>query len=379
MTVIVETDVLVIGAGMAGASTAAELAGLGRKVVLLERESQPGMHATGRSAALFSETYGGPAVRALTRASRDFYMTPPGGFADHPLVKARPAMHVADADGLPALHAFAISPDVAAVTRTLDTAEALKRCPILRAEHAVGVVLEYGSQDIEVHGLHQAYLRKLRAHGGQLRTDVMPEALARKGNVWRAETAAGVFEAPVVVNAAGAWAGEVAMLAGASLFEIEPRRRTAVLVDAPANMDIAEWPFVIDAAELFYFKPDAGRLLLSPADETPSPPCDAQADEMDIAVAIDRVESATTLQVRHVRHRWAGLRTFVHDRTPVIGFDPKAEGFFWVAALGGYGIQTAPGVGRLASTLIATGALSPELEAHGVNLADMAVERLLAV
>jgi len=375
--VILETDVLVIGAGMAGASTAAELAGLGRKVVLLERESQPGMHATGRSAALFSETYGGPAVRALTRASRDFYLTPPDGFTDHPLVKLRPAMHVADAAGLPTLHAFATSPDVAAVTHTLDTADALRRCPILRSEHAVGVVLEYGSQDIEVHGLHQAYLRKLRAHGGQLKTDVMPQALQRRGNVWRAETAAGVFEAPVVVNAAGAWAGEVAALAGASVFEIEPRRRTAVLVDAPQNMDIADWPFVIDAAELFYFKPDAGRLLLSPADETPSPPCDAQADEMDVAIAVDRFEQATTLEVRHVRHRWAGLRTFVHDRTPVIGFDPKAEGFFWVAALGGYGIQTAPGVGKLAATLIATGKLSPELEDHGVNLTDLAVERLI--
>jgi D-arginine dehydrogenase len=372
-----ETDVLVIGAGMAGASTAAELAGLGRRVVLLERESQPGMHATGRSAALFSETYGGPAVRALTRASRDFYLSPPEGFTESSLVKLRPAMHVADAEGLATLNAFASSPDVAAVIRPLDTAEALRRCPILRAEHAVGVVLEFGSQDIEVHGLHQAYLRKLRAHGGQLKTEAMPHALTRRGALWRAETTDGAFEAPVVVNAAGAWAGEVAKLAGASMFDIEPRRRTAVLVDAPPNVNVAEWPFVIDAAELFYFKPDAGRLLLSPADETPSPPCDAQPDEMDIAIAIDRVETATTLQVRHVRHRWAGLRTFVHDRTPVIGFDPKAEGFFWVAALGGYGIQTAPGVGKLASTLIATGRLSSELEDHGVALGDMAVERLL--
>jgi len=371
-----QADVLVIGGGMAGAAVAAELAGGDRRIIVLERESQAGLHATGRSAAVFSETYGGRAVRALTRASRAFYLAPPTGFADHALVTPRGSMHIANADTLAALVRFAGLPDVAAVTRPLTAAETAALCPILRPEQALGGLLEPEARDIEVHGLHYAYLRKLRQCGGQLRLDAAVLSLSRATGVWRAETAAGTFEAPVIVNAAGAWAGEVAKLAGATSIEIEPRRRTAVLVDPPADVDVRGWPFVIDTAESFYFKPDAGKLLLSAADETLSPPCDAQAEEIDVAIAIDRVQTATTLDVRRVKHRWAGLRTFVRDRAPVIGFDPKADGFFWLAALGGYGIQTAPAVGRLAADLIKTGRMNARLEDAGLAMSDLSVARL---
>ncbi len=371
-----QADVLVIGGGMAGAGAAAELAGAGRKVIMLEREGQAGSHATGRSAAVFSETYGGLAVRALSRASRAFFLAPPTGFVDHPLVMPRGVMHIANADTQPALEQFAALSDMADTTRWLDGSQTLALCPILRPSQALCGVYEAEARDIEVHGLHYAYLRKLKEQAGQVRLDASVTALSRAAGVWRAQTTAGAFEAPVVVNAAGAWAGEVADLAGATRIDLQPLRRTALLVDPPTGMDIAAWPFVIDAAESFYFKPDAGRLLLSPADETPSPPCDAQADELDIAIAIDRVETATVLEVRRVRHRWAGLRTFAPDRAPVIGFDPQAEGFFWVAALGGYGIQTAPAVARLAAGLITTGKVDPSLADAGIVASDLSVERL---
>lgn len=346
-----DVDVAVIGAGIAGASAAAQIAQR-RRVLLLERESQPGYHATGRSAALFSETYGNAVVRALSRASRGFLYDPPQGFADYPLVRPRGSLHVARPEQLAALEALWAEPDIAAQARRLGPEETRQLCPLLRAGYAAEAVFEPQSADVDVHGLHQGYLRLFRARGGRALSDAEVTALEPARNGWRVHTGRGSFDAAIVVNAAGAWADEVAKAAGLAPLGIVPHRRTALLVDAPAAPDIADMPMVIDIDEQFYFKPDAGKLLLSPADETPSPPCDAQPDELDVAVAVDRVQTAVSFAITRVRRKWAGLRSFAPDRSPVIGYDPRAEGFFWLAGQGGYGIQTAPAAAALAAALL---------------------------
>jgi D-arginine dehydrogenase len=348
-------DVAVIGGGMVGATIGFNLALLGKDVVVLEAENQIGFHSTGRSAAVFSETYGGSVVRALSQASRQFFFEPPAGFVAHPLVTPRGELHVADSSTICRLDALAMEPDVAAVTRRLTAPETLALCPILKRDFVASGLFEPDASDIDVDGLHQGYVRALRAMGGRLVLDAQIESLRRSGDLWDVETPKGRWQAEVVVNAAGAWAGQIAELAGARRLGLQPCRRTAMLIEAPSEVTIRQWPFVIDAAETFYFKPDAGAILLSPADETPSDPCDASADEFDIAVAIDRFERATTMTVRRVRNRWAGLRTFVSDRAPLLGFDDQVPGFFWAAALGGYGIQTAPAVGELGAQLLVSG------------------------
>jgi D-arginine dehydrogenase len=370
-------DVVVIGAGIAGASAAANLAG-DRRVIVLEREAFPGMHSTGRSAALFSEIYGSAPVRALSRASRDFLYDPPPGFAEAPLVRTRGALHVASAEQLADLDAFAALPDVAPAVERLNGEQACALCPILRADYIAAGVLETGSADIDVDALHQGWLRELRAKGGRLVVDAEVTALARQDGGWRIETPAGAFAAPVVVNAAGAWADVVAALAGARPIGLQPCRRTGVIVEAPAGADSDTWPMVIDVDEQWYVRPDAGALMLSPADETPCEPCDAQPEELDIAIAVDRVMTATTLDVRRVRRSWAGLRSFVADRTPVAGFAPDAPGFFWLAGQGGYGIQTAPAMGELAAALVRGQGAPAGLAAHGVSAADLSPDRLSA-
>jgi D-arginine dehydrogenase len=344
-------DVLVIGAGIAGASVAAHLA-QDRRVALVERESQPGYHSTGRSAALFSETYGNDVVRALSRASRSFFFAPTAGFTDYPLVRQRGALHIAREDQLPELEKYLALPDVASQSQRIDSPEVLTLCPILRPGYAIGAIYEPLASDVDVHALHQGYLKMVRRSGGALFLDATVLNLGRQRACWRAQTTAGIFEAPVVVNAAGAWADEIAELAGVAPLGIVPHRRTAVLIDPPPGRNIDALPNTIDIEEHFYFKPDAGQLFLSPADETPSPPCDAQPDELDVAIAIDRVQTATVLDVVRVRRKWAGLRSFAPDRSPVIGFDSAKDGFFWLAGQGGYGIQTAPAASELANALI---------------------------
>jgi len=368
-------DIVVIGAGIAGASAAANLAAEGLKVTVLERESFPGMHSTGRSAALFSEIYGSAPVRALSRASRDFLFDPPAGFAEAPLVRTRGALHVASADQLRDLDAFAALPDVAPAVVRMQGEDARALCPILRPDFVAGGVLETGSADIDVDALHQGWLKDLRAKGGRLVVDAGVTALSRANGAWRVATSAGAFEAAVVINAAGAWADVVAGLAGARPIGLQPCRRTGVIVEAPEGSDSDSWPMVIDVDEQWYLRPDAGALMLSPADETPCEPCDAQPDELDIAIAVDRVMTATTLDVRRVRRSWAGLRSFVADRTPVVGFAPDAPGFFWLAGQGGYGIQTAPAMGRLAGALARGDSLPRDLAQFGVDTDDLRPDR----
>jgi len=368
-------DILVIGAGMAGASAAAHLAD-GARVILLEAEDQPGYHSTGRSAALFSETYGNLAVRILSRAGRGYYEARAGGLAEHPILTPRGALMV----GLPgqerALAALwaELSPLDAAIRR-LDAAETRALVPVLRPDKVIGAVHEPGAMDIDVHGLHGAYLRRLRRAGGHLVAAAPVRALSRMGGVWTAATPAGDFAAPVVVNAAGAWADEVARMAGLPPVGLVPKRRTAAIVAPPRGIDTGRWPLVIDAGETGYFKPEAGKLLVSSADETPVPPSDVQPEELDVAVAIERLTERTTIAVRHVERRWAGLRSFVADQTPVVGFDPMADGFFWLAGQGGYGIQAAEGLARSAAALIRDGALPGDIAGLGLAPAMLSPAR----
>ncbi|KQX26013.1 MULTISPECIES: NAD(P)/FAD-dependent oxidoreductase [unclassified Sphingomonas] len=370
-----DSDFIVIGAGIAGASVAALLAAEAR-VILLEREDHPGFHSTGRSAALFSEIYGNETVRALSRASRPFFLDPPQDFSETDLVRQRGSLFLASAAQLEQLDAFAALPDIAPVTRRLSGEQLTELCPQIRADFVVAGVLEPQSMDIEVHELHQGYLRLFRRRGGTLITEAPVDAMVREDGGWRVAAGSRRLRAPVVINAAGAWADAVAALAGVAPIGLQPYRRTAVLVDPPQGAATDKWPMMIDIDEEFYVKPDAGLLLVSPADETPSDPCDAQPDELDIATAIYRAEEALKLDVRRTKRSWAGLRSFVADRTPVVGFDPEAEGFFWLAGQGGYGIQTAPALARAAAALAQHGDLPPDLLAQGVRQADLAPDRL---
>ncbi|MDN3922128.1 NAD(P)/FAD-dependent oxidoreductase [Roseateles violae] len=367
---------IVVGAGMAGASIAAELAPHG-PLVLLEAESQVGYHTTGRSAALFSEAYGNAVIRALTRASRSFLEQPPAGFAAAPLLRARDTLYLAGPGQRHLLAQFRADPALAAHTSLLSAEAVAARVGILRPDLQEGAVLHAGSADIDVDLLHQGFLRQARARGAQLRLDSAVRALRREGGDWVAHTDGGVYRAPVLVNAAGAWADAVATMAGARPLGLQPLRRTAALIDAPPGLDIAAWPAVIGVDESYYFKPDAGHLLISPADETPSPPCDAQPEELDVAIAVDRFETVTGLQVRQVRHRWAGLRVFSPDRRPVLGFDAELPGFFWCAGQGGYGIQTAPALGRAAAALALGRPLPPDLQALGVQACQLSPLRFI--
>jgi D-arginine dehydrogenase len=368
----------VIGAGMAGASAAAHLAERSR-VILLEAEDQPGYHSTGRSAALFSETYGNLPVRILTRAGRRFYEARAEGLAEHPILSPRGALVFALPGQERLLDAAAaellpLDPTI----RLLDAAAARALVPVLRPDKVTGALHEPGAMDIDVHALHQAYLRRLRRAGGQLVAAAPVRRLARAGGVWRAATPAGDFAAPIVVNAAGAWADAVAGLAGLPPLGIVPKRRTALLVAAPPGLDAAAWPLTIDAGESGYFKPESGGLLVSPADATPVAPCDVQPEEIDIAIAIERLHERTTITVRHVARKWAGLRSFAADKTPVVGFDPLADGFFWLAGQGGYGIQAAEGLARSAARLIREGRLPDDIAAQGLLPAALAPARLRA-
>jgi D-arginine dehydrogenase len=358
----VETaDIVIVGAGIAGTSAAAKLARTHR-VVLLEGEDAVGYHSTGRSAALFSETYGNVPVRALTRASRPFLAGPPAGFSASPLIQPRGVLHAAGAGQASAVDAFLRQNDVREKVRRVSPEEALALCPALRPQSAAaGGLYEAEAADIDVHGLHQGFLRQFREQNGRLVRSAKVTALRRDGAAWQVASTAGDFQARILVNAAGAWADPVAQLAGLAPLGIQPYRRTIALAEVAGPAIEREWPMALDVHESYYFKPDAGLLLLSPADETPVDPCDAQPLDLDVAIAVDRVEAATRWTIQRIRRAWAGLRSFAPDRTLVIGFDPEAPGFFWLAGQGGYGIQTSPAAATLAAALVRNEALPPEL------------------
>lgn len=371
-------EFIVIGAGIAGASVAWQLAGSGAGVLLLEREPQPGYHTTGRSAALYMATYGTPNIQALTRASRSFYDAPPPEFGADPILSPRGVVYVAGPEQLALLkqtyeEARAISPNV----EWLEQGALLAQLPCLRPEAVAAGMSEPEAADIDVHALHQGYLRGLRQRGGQLVTNAEVTALMRTGDGWRVALAdSRVLSAPVVVNAAGAWADEVARLAGVPLIGLEPRRRTAFTFALPDGMDATHWPAVIGIDESFYFKPDAGQLLGSPANADPTHPHDVVPEELDVATGIFHIEAMTTFQIRRPSHTWAGLRSFVPDGDMVIGWDNHVPGFFWLAGQGGYGIQSAAGASLLARQLLLREPLADALVREGVDCARLSPTRL---
>ncbi len=371
-----ECDFLVIGAGIAGSAAAFRLAAKG-KTIVIERESSAGYHTTGRSAAQFLESYGNFSTRCLARGSRDFLLSPPPDFAENPLLSPRPVLYVARPDQMDRLRALH-DESAASIpgSKLVDEASILDKIPAIRPGYAAAGLIEAQAMDIDVHALHQGFLAGAKGNGAEVALDAELLSLERKASRWHARTRHEHFVAPVVINAAGAWCDEVARMAGAETIGLVPKRRTAFTVEAlsldpKTSFEPDEWPMCIDIDEEFYFKPDAGHLLCSPADETPSPACDARPEDIDIAVAVERIEAATLLRIERIKARWAGLRSFVADGSLVIGPDSEQEGFFWMAALGGYGIQTSPAASSLVAADASGEGFPAELERVGLSRADL--------
>ncbi len=344
-------DVAVIGAGIAGSSAAAQISA-DRRVALIEAEDAPGYHTTGRSAAIWILNYGPPDVRVLTGLSRAAFEHPPAGFVDVPLAQSRGIVFLAPPEQKAALDQMLNEGRGGLRPASLDEVKAL--IPALKPDYAAGAAIEEDAFDMDVAALHQGYLRQLRANGGTLTVRSRTGTIKRDRAVWHVETSSGAwFEAPVLVNAAGAWGDVVAGQAGVPPVGLVPKRRTGVIID-PAPYDCRAWPMANDVDHTWYIRPEARtKLMVSPADETDMHPHDVQPDELDLAIAIDRMQQALDIEVRRVEHTWAGLRTFAPDRNFVLGFDPAHEGFFWCVGQGGYGIQTAPAAGKLVADLIA--------------------------
>lgn len=368
-------DFAVIGAGIAGASVAYELSKFG-SVLVIEQESQAGYHATGRSAAMFVPAYGPAPIRALTRASASFFAGPDDGFCDGPLLSPRDILLIAREDQAGSVDVFFDEMIDAHGLSRLDHDSIVARQPLVRADYVAQAVLDSSGSDIDVNALHQGYLRGMKKTGGQIVTDAMVIACARRNGHWQIETRQGRFQAGIIVNAAGAWAEEIGALAGAEPISLVPKRRSALMVDLPDGLDAHELPMTIDIDEQFYIKPDAGQLMLSPANEDPMAPCDAQPDEMDIAICVDRIERAFDITVRRINTKWAGLRSFVSDKAPVVGFSRQIEGFFWLAGQGGYGVQSSPATARLAAAIATESALPADIQAEGLAIGSISVDRL---
>lgn len=375
-----DADVLVVGAGVAGLSAAAGLARHGR-VIVVEAEDALGRHSSGRSVSLSHFGIGGAVVRGLTAASRPFFEDPPPGFSDAPLARPFPTLYFAAEEQAERLQALAQAlSQFTNAAKPLGPDEMRRLCPALRTGEKEGQfgLLDPGSLKLEADALLQGFARALKAGGGALHFGGSVRGIAYSGAGWQVELEGGTrLAAPVLVNAAGAWADALAARAGVRPLGLQPKRRTVIAVEPPPEHAVARWPFVHSVAADFYMLPEAGRLLVSSQDEVDDAACDAQPEPYDIALAVDRLEHHTTLAAARIAHRWAGLRTFAADRVPVAGFDRQAPGFFWLAGQGGYGFQTAPAM-ALATEALITGATWPaELEQHGVSARGLAPDRLM--
>ncbi len=363
------SDILIIGGGIAGMSAAYFLTKTGKSVTVLEREDQPGYHSTGRSAALYSETYGPKIIRKMSTASRDFFLNPPAGFTENPILTPRGIIMYAGPGEEAELDALISEGRANGANFTELTPDALKEIvPILNTDLIAKGAHEPDAMDIDVHALHWGFIRQFKAVGGNLVIKADVSAIAKAGDNWQITLANGdVHSGAILVNAAGAWADDIATKAGVKPLGIVPKRRTAVMVDAPDGMDIHGLPMVAALDESLYFKEDAGRLLVSPADKTPTEAHDVQPEELDIAIAIDRLMTATSVVVRRPGESWAGLRSFFADGDPVSSFDPQDDSFYWLAGQGGYGIQTAPAMGEYAASLICGNGIPAHMEKLGVS------------
>jgi len=368
-----QVDFLVIGAGIAGLSAAARLAAHGQTVVC-EAEEAPGVHASGRSAAFAHFDMDSPLVRALTAASIPL-LTEPGA-------RRHPALFIAlegQEDALERVEAGyrRWAPEV----ERLDAVASQALVPVLRTGTGgiIGALLDRDGRKLDAHALLEDHRRSLGAAGGSIATRAPVTAMRYDGTCWIVDTPGESYAAKVVVNAAGAWVDAIAQLAGVVPIGIRPLRRTVITFDVPEGMDVSPWPFTKTVGPGFYIEPEGrGRLLACAMDEHPSDPCDAQPEEEDVALAAWRVEEATTLEIRRLAGKWAGLRSFAPDRQPVAGFDTAAPGFFWLAGQGGFGLQTSPAM-ALATEALVTGTTWPEaLDAVDVAAAQLAPERLRA-
>lgn len=326
------------------------------RVTVLEAEDSVGYHSSGRSATMLHYALGNPVVRALTLASRPFFDQPPEGFSDVSLGRTMPVLVHAREDELPELEALdsAIAPF--ATLERVDERGILDLCPVLRVGRggAISGIVDRNGIRLDPHALLQGYVRKLRKGGGNFLTGARAQEIKRRSGEWQVTTERGeTASAPVLVNAAGSWGDVVACLCGADPLHLQPKRRTIITFDAPQGSDLSTWPFAKTVGDDLYFAPESGRLFASPMDEVPSDPCDAQPDEQEIALAAYRVEERTTIQVRRIVSKWAGLRTFAPDGRPVVGFAPDTEGFFWLVGQGGFGLQTSPMMAKIAESLIA--------------------------
>lgn len=371
------TDFLIVGGGIAGVSAAARLARHGR-TVLLEAESSFGYHSSGRSATYYHFGIGKSVVRGMTAFSRAHFETPSA--SGTALSRPSPALFIAPPEmlaGLDVLEAD-MRPYSDGLER-LDADAVRDMVPVLRCggDGIIAAVLDRTARRLDSEALQQDYRTAIKRAGGRSIAGASVVAIEREGANWIATTAAGDrFSAPILVNAAGAWCDEIARLAGVVPLGLQPLRRTIIVFDAPSDQQTGDWPFTKTAIDDFYMLPESGRLLACPVDEVPSEPTDAQPEEYDIALAAAKTEHYTSLAVRRISHSWAGLRTFTHDRIPVAGFAPDAEGFFWLAGQGGYGLQTAPAMAAATESLITGGSWPTGLADWGVSQVDLAVERL---
>lgn len=359
-------DILIIGGGIAGLSAAATLSTKAR-VVVLEAEEQIGYHSSGRSATMVHYALGDRLVRELTLASRQFFDNPPANFTDVPIGRQMPVLIHALEDEREALDRLDTELAPFARLDRLDAAGVHELCPLLKKDARYGLA-DFNGIRLDPHALLQGNLRQLRRNSGQLRTAMRAAAIERRGAEWTVFTEKGeTFSAPILVNAAGSWADEVAGLAGVRPVGLEPKRRTIITFDPPPGTQLDTLPFAKTIRDELYFAPESGRLFASPMDEVPSEPMDAQPDDYEVALAAYRMEERTTVKIRQIHSKWAGLRTFTPDKHPVVGFEPDSEGFFWLAGQGGFGLQTSPAMAAIAVSLI-TSAPWP--------VADLAAESL---
>ena len=363
-------DVIVIGGGIAGASAAAEIAADGARVLLLEMESQPGYHATGRSASMYEPYEGPPLVRALTRASYSFFSQPPDGFVEVPLLSPRGVLMLGFA-GNERLIEEAKRNDFVEV----DAAFAHAKLPLIKPDGAISILWHGEAQDIDVDALHVGRLRALRRAKGEIVTDASVREGTRKAGVWRLEAGNDSYEAPIVILAAGAWGDAVARFCGIRPVGLQPKRRSAAIVAGPAGAVVNDWPEILPIDSSFYCKPMGGKLMLSPSEEEPVEPHDAWADDLRLAEAAAGLERLVDMQVKRLERTWGGLRTFAPDGLPVVGFDPDAEGFFWLTGQGGHGIQTSPALSKLAAALVAGRDMPADLIEEGVSAEPLSPRR----
>lgn len=368
----------VIGGGIAGLSLAARLARHGRTVVL-EAESAPGYHASGRSVAFAHYGLGERVVRTLTALSLPDLAADPVDDRPRSAI-VHPALHIASEAELAALDALEeVHRGFDCHVERLTGEEARAILPVLKVgpDHCHAALIDHGALKLDTDAMLQGHVRDLRDHGGELVCGAPATQLRRKGENWVIDTAGESYQASLVVNAAGAWADEIAVLAGVAPIGIEPRRRTVIAFAAPQGADVRRWPFVKTVGAGFYLLPEgSGQLLASPMDEGKSVPCDAAPEEIDIATVAHRVEEATDLAVGRIAHSWAGLRSFAHDELPVVGHASSAPGFFWCAGQGGYGFQTSPALSRIGEVLALGLEWPEELTEHGLNPGLFAPARL---